>query len=297
MSKITKTAVVSVVGRPNVGKSTLTNKLVGQKVAIVSSKPQTTRTRITGVLSRGETQYVLLDTPGLHKPRSRLGDYMCKVVTDTVSEVDVAVLVVEPIPNIGPAEESLIAQIKQHHMPAILVINKIDTVKKEELLAVIATYAAVHEFDAVVPISARTGEGVEELLTEIDKYAIEGPQLFPEDMVSDQPERQLVAEIIREKMLRLLDREVPHGVAVGIERWNEREDGLVEINAVIYCEKASHKGIIIGKQGQMLKKISTLARQDCEKFMGTRVYLTTWVKVKENWRDSDFLVKNFGYRE
>lgn len=297
MSKITKTAVVSVVGRPNVGKSTLTNKLVGQKVAIVSSKPQTTRTRITGVLSRGETQYVLLDTPGLHKPRSRLGDYMCKVVTDTVSEVDVAVLVVEPIPNIGPAEESLIAQIKQHHMPAILVINKIDTVKKEELLAVIATYAAAHEFDAVVPISARTGEGVEELLTEIDKYAIEGPQLFPEDMVSDQPERQLVAEIIREKMLRLLDREVPHGVAVGIERWNEREDGLVEINAVIYCEKASHKGIIIGKNGQMLKKISSDARKDCERFMGTKVFLQTWVRVKENWRDSDFMISNFGYHK
>ena len=297
MSKITKTAVVSVVGRPNVGKSTLTNKLVGQKVAIVSSKPQTTRTRITGVLSRGETQYVLLDTPGLHKPRSRLGDYMCKVVTDTVSEVDVAVLVVEPIPNIGPAEESLIAQIKQHHMPAILVINKIDTVKKEELLAVIATYAAVHEFDAVVPISARTGEGVEELLTEIDKYAIEGPQLFPEDMVSDQPERQLVAEIIREKMLRLLDREVPHGVAVGIERWNEREDGLVEINAVIYCEKASHKGIIIGKQGAMLKKISTMARQDCERFLGAKIYLQTWVKVKENWRDNPNLIRNFGYHQ
>ena len=297
MSKITKTAVVSVVGRPNVGKSTLTNKLVGQKVAIVSSKPQTTRTRITGVLSRGETQYVLLDTPGLHKPRSRLGDYMCKVVTDTVSEVDVAVLVVEPIPNIGPAEESLIAQIKQHHMPAILVINKIDTVKKEELLAVIATYAAVHEFDAVVPISARTGEGVEELLTEIDKYAIEGPQLFPEDMVSDQPERQLVAEIIREKMLRLLDREVPHGVAVGIERWNEREDGLVEINAVIYCEKASHKGIIIGKQGAMLKKISTMARHDCERFLGAKIYLQTWVKVKENWRDNPNLIRNFGYHQ
>lgn len=297
MSKITKTAVVSVVGRPNVGKSTLTNKLVGQKVAIVSSKPQTTRTRITGVLSRGETQYVLLDTPGLHKPRSRLGDYMCKVVTDTVSEVDVAVLVVEPIPNIGPAEETLIAQIKQHHMPAILVINKIDTVKKEELLAVISTYAAAHEFDAVVPISARTGEGVEELLTEIDKYAIEGPQLFPEDMVSDQPERQLVAEIIREKMLRLLDREVPHGVAVGIERWNEREDGLVEINAVIYCEKASHKGIIIGKQGAMLKKISSLARADMEKFMGTKVYLQTWVKVKENWRDNLNYVRSMGYRD
>lgn len=297
MSKITKTAVVSVVGRPNVGKSTLTNKLVGQKVAIVSSKPQTTRTRITGVLSRGETQYVLLDTPGLHKPRSRLGDYMCKVVTDTVSEVDVAVLVVEPIPNIGPAEESLIAQIKQHHMPAILVINKIDTVKKEELLAVIATYAAVHEFDAVVPISARTGEGVEELLTEIDKYAIEGPQLFPEDMVSDQPERQLVAEIIREKMLRLLDREVPHGVAVGIERWNEREDGLVEINAVIYCEKASHKGIIIGKHGDMLKRISSLARRDIEKFMGAKVYMETWVKVKENWRDNVNFIRARGYDE
>lgn len=297
MSKITKTAVVSVVGRPNVGKSTLTNKLVGQKVAIVSSKPQTTRTRITGVLSRGETQYVLLDTPGLHKPRSRLGDYMCKVVTDTVSEVDVAVLVVEPIPNIGPAEESLIAQIKQHHMPAILVINKIDTVKKEELLAVIATYAAVHEFDAVVPISARTGEGVEELLTEIDKYAIEGPQLFPEDMVSDQPERQLVAEIIREKMLRLLDREVPHGVAVGIERWNEREDGLVEINAVIYCEKASHKGIIIGRGGEMLKRISSAARRDIEKFMGTKVYMETWVKVKENWRDNPNFIRSQGYNE
>ena len=289
MSKITKTAVVSVVGRPNVGKSTLTNKLVGQKVAIVSSKPQTTRTRITGVLSRGETQYVLLDTPGLHKPRSRLGDYMCKVVTDTVSEVDVAVLVVEPIPNIGPAEESLIAQIKQHHMPAILVINKIDTIKKEELLAVIATYAAVHEFDAVVPISARTGEGVEELLTEIDKYAIEGPQLFPEDMVSDQPERQLVAEIIREKMLRLLDRGVPHGVAVGIERWNEREDGLVEINAVIYCEKASHKGIIIGKRGAMLKEI--------ERMLDAKVFLELWVKVKEGWRNNQYQMRNFGYED
>ena len=297
MSKITKTAVVSVVGRPNVGKSTLTNKLVGQKVAIVSSKPQTTRTRITGVLSRGETQYVLLDTPGLHKPRSRLGDYMCKVVTDTVSEVDVAVLVVEPIPNIGPAEETLIAQIKQHHMPAILVINKIDTVKKEELLAVIATYAAAHEFDAVVPISARTGEGVEELLTEIDKYAIEGPQLVPEDMVSDQPERQLVAEIIREKMLRLLDREVPHGVAVGIERWNEREDGLVEINAVIYCEKASHKGIIIGKRGAMLKEIGQQARADIERMLDAKVFLELWVKVKEGWRNNQYQMRNFGYEE
>ena len=295
--KITKTAVVSVVGRPNVGKSTLTNKLVGQKVAIVSSKPQTTRTRITGLLNKNGTQYVFLDTPGLHKPRTQLGDYMCKGVTDTVSEVDAAMLVVEPIANIGPAEESLIAQIKAHHMPAVLVINKIDTVKKEELLNVIATYAAAHEFEAVVPISARTGEGLDDLLGELSKYAIEGPQLFPEDMVSDQPERQLVAEIIREKMLRLLDREVPHGVAVGIERWHEREDGLVEINAVIYCEKASHKGIIIGKQGAMLREIGKQARGDIERMLDAKVYLELWVKVKEGWRNNQYQMRNFGYEE
>ena len=297
MSKITKTAVVSVVGRPNVGKSTMTTKLVGQKVAIVSNKPQTTRTRITGVLTRGDTQYVFLDTPGLHKPRSRLGDYMCKVVTDTVSEVDVAALVVEPIANIGPAEQSLIDQIKQHRMPAILVINKIDTVKKEELLAVIATYAAAHDFDAIIPVSARTGEGLGEFLAEVDKFAIEGPQLFPEDMVSDQPERQLVAEIIREKMLRLLDREVPHGVAVGIERWHEREDGLIEINAVIYCEKNSHKGIIIGKQGAMLKEIGRQARADIERMLDAKVFLELWVKVKEGWRNNQYQMRNFGYEE
>ena len=295
--KITKTAVVSVVGRPNVGKSTLTNKLVGQKVAIVSSKPQTTRTRITGLLNKNGTQYVFLDTPGLHKPRTQLGDYMCKVVTDTVSEVDAAMLVVEPIANIGPAEESLIAQIKAHHMPAVLVINKIDTIKKEELLNVIATYAAAHEFEAVVPISARTGEGLDDMLGELSKYAIEGPQLFPEDMVSDQPERQLVAEIIREKMLRLLDREVPHGVAVGIERWHEREDGLVEINAVIYCEKASHKGIIIGKQGAMLREIGKQARGDIERMLDAKVYLELWVKVKEGWRNNQYQMRNFGYEE
>ena len=297
MNQITKTAVVSVVGRPNVGKSTLTNKLVGQKVAIVSSKPQTTRTRITGILNRDGTQYVFLDTPGLHRPRSRLGDYMCKVVTDTVSEVDAAVLVVEPIANIGPAEESLIAQLKQHRMPAILAINKIDTLKKEELLAVIAVYAQAHDFEAVVPISARTGEGLDELLTEIGRYAIEGPQLFPEDMVSDQPERQLAAEIVREKMLRLLDREVPHGVAVGVERWNEREDGLIEINAVIYCEKASHKGIIIGKQGAMLKEIGRQARVDIERMLDAKVFLELWVTVKEGWRNNQYQMRNFGYEE
>ncbi len=297
MGKVTKTAVISIVGRPNVGKSTITNKLVGQKVAIVSPKPQTTRTRITGVLSRGETQFVLLDTPGLHKPRSRLGDYMCKVVTDTVSEVDAAALVVEPEAHIGPPEESLINQIKQNHMPSVLVINKIDKVKKEELLSVIACYAAAHEFEAVVPVSGRTGEGLDELLSELDKYSLEGPPLFPDDMVSDQPERQLVAEIVREKMLRLLDREVPHGTAVGIERGNERDDGLIEISATIYCEKKSHKGIIIGKQGAMLKEIGKLARLDIERMLDAKVFLELWVKVKEGWRDNQYQMRNFGYED
>lgn len=297
MSNITKTAIISVVGRPNVGKSTLTNKLVGYKVAIVSNKPQTTRTRITGVLTQGDCQFVFLDTPGLHKPRSKLGDFMVKVVTDTVSEVDVAALVVEPKPEIGPAEESLIGQIQAGGIPSILVINKVDTVPREELLAVIAAYAEKHNFDAVIPVSARTGEGTDVLLAELEKFALEGPALFPEDMVSDQPERQIAAEIIREKMLRLLEREVPHGVAVGIERWNEREDGLVEMSATIYCEKASHKGIIIGKNGEMLKKIGKAARLDIEKNLDTRVFLELWVKVKEDWRNNTFQMRNFGYQD
>lgn len=297
MSNITKAAIISVVGRPNVGKSTLVNKLVGYKVAIVSSKPQTTRTRITGVLTKGDCQFVFLDTPGLHKPRSRLGDFMVKVVTDTVAEVDVAALVVEPKAEIGPAEESLIRQIEENGVPAILVINKVDTVPHEKLLAVIAAYAGRHDFHAVLPVSARTGEGCDILLAELKKFALEGPALFPEDMVSDQPERQIAAEIIREKMLRLLDREVPHGVAVGIERWNERENGLIEINATIYCEKASHKGIIIGKNGEMLKKIGKAARLDIERNLDTHIFLELWVKVKEDWRNNTFQMRNFGYQD
>jgi GTP-binding protein Era len=297
MSNITKTAVVSVVGRPNVGKSTLTNKLVGYKVAIVSNKPQTTRTRITGVLSEDDCQFVFLDTPGLHKPRSPLGEFMVKVVTDTVAEVDVAVLVVEPRPEVGAAEESLIEQIKKGGIPSVLVINKVDTVPHEALLAVIAAYAEKHDFDAVIPVSARTGEGCRTLLTELKKFALEGPALFPEDMVSDQPERAIAAEIIREKMLRLLDREVPHGVAVGIDRWNQREDGLIEVSATIYCEKPSHKGIIIGKGGEMLKKIGKTARLDIEHNLNTRVFLELWVKVKEDWRNNPAQVKNFGYQD
>lgn len=293
--EIKKSAMVSVVGRPNVGKSTLTNRLVGTKVAIVSAKPQTTRTRITGVLNREGCQYVFLDTPGLHKPRSRLGDYMVKVVAETVSEVDAAALVVEPVADVGPAEESLIRQIKDAGMPSVLVINKIDSVPKESLLAVIARYAQAHDFNAIVPVSARTGEGTDELLAELEKFALEGPQLFPEDMVSDQPERQLAAEIIREKLLILLDREVPHGVAVGIERMEERDDGLVSIHATIYCEKNSHKGIIIGKNGEMLKQVGQLARKDIERMLGTKVYLDLWVKVKEGWRNNQYQMRNFGY--
>lgn len=295
--EITKTAIVSMVGRPNVGKSTLTNKLVGRKVAIVSNKPQTTRTRITGLLNKDGCQYVFLDTPGLHKPRSRLGDYMVKVVEDTVSEVDVAALIVEPVANVGAPEEKLIEQIKAANIPAVLVINKIDTVKHEDLLAVIAAYSERHDFAAVVPVSARTGKNLDELLDEFGQFALEGPQLFPEDMVSDQPEKQMAAEVIREKMLLLLDREVPHGVAVGIEQMQRRENGTVALYATIYCEKASHKGIIIGKGGAMLKKIGELARRDLERDWNTKVYLDLWIKVKEDWRNNQYQMRNFGYQD
>ena len=293
---MTKTAMIAILGRPNVGKSTLTNALVGEKIAIVSHKPQTTRNRICGIFSRDETQFVVMDTPGFHKPRTKLGDYMVGVVEESVADVDAAFLLVEPIANIGQQEEALLAQMKAARVPAVLVINKIDTVEKEELLSVIACYSKAHDFAAVVPISAKTGEGVEALIDEAEKFARPGPHLFPEDSVTDQPERQLVAEIIREKLLWCLDREVPHGTAVEITRFSERDDGIIDLDATIYCEKASHKGIIIGKHGDMLKKISTMARTDCERFMGTKVYLQTWVKVKENWRDSDFLIRNFGYQ-
>ncbi len=294
---VTKSAIISIVGKPNVGKSTLLNQLVGAKVAIVSKKPQTTRTRITGVLTKDDCQFVFLDTPGLHKPRSRLGDYMVKVVNDTVTDVDIAALVVDPVPRIGPAEQELIARMKQYHMPSVLIINKIDTVKNEDLLAVIAAYSQEHEWDAVVPLSAKTGENCDILFEEFSRFAIEGPQLFPDDMLCDQPERQLVAEIVREKMLGLLDREVPHGTAVAVERMRERDDGLIEINATIYCEKKSHKGIIIGKSGSMLKKIGAQARADIEELLGTRVFLELWVKVKEDWRNNQYQMRNFGYED
>ena len=292
----TKTAMITICGRPNVGKSTLTNFLVGEKIAIVSNKPQTTRNRICGIVTREDIQYVFVDTPGYHRSRTKLGDYMVNVARESIADVDATILVVEPIASIGQQEQDLIAKIKASRSPAILAINKIDTMEKEELLAVIAAYSEAG-FDAIIPISAKTGDGVELLLKTCAKYAQESPFLFPDDMTTDQPERQVMAEIIREKLLWTLDKEIPHGTAVEITKFSERDSGIIDIDATIYCEKASHKGIIIGKQGAMLKKISTMARNDCEKFMGTKVYLTTWVKVKENWRDSDFLVRNFGYSE
>ncbi len=295
---ITKTAMITVCGRPNVGKSSLTNALVGEKIAIVSNKPQTTRNRIYGVVNSGDTQLVLLDTPGFHKAKNRLGDYMVKVTRDSIADVDAVLLMVEPVPHVGIPEAELIEKIAQSGSPAILCINKIDTIEnKEELLAVIAAYSAAHEFDAIVPISAHTHDGLDELLMELKKYAQEGPQLFPDDMTTDQPDRQVVGEIVREKMLRNLDKEIPHGTAVEITRFIERDDEVIEVDATIYCEKGSHKGIIIGKQGAMLKKISSEARQDIERFMGTKVYLQTWVKVKENWRDNLNYIHSFGYKD
>ena len=293
----TKTAMITIAGRPNVGKSTLTNYLVGEKIAIVSNKPQTTRNRICGIVTREDTQFVFVDTPGYHRARTKLGDYMVNTVRESIADVDATILVVEPIASVGNQESDLIEKIKASKCPAILAINKIDTVEKENLLEVIATYSQTGIFDAIIPISAKTGDGVEELLKVCRKYAQESPFLFDEDLTTDQPERQVMAEIIREKILWNLDKEIPHGTAVEITRFSERDSGVIDLDATIYCEKASHKGIIIGKQGAMLKKISTQARYDCEKFMGTKVYLTTWVKVKENWRDSDFLVRNFGYND
>ena len=293
----TKTAIITIAGRPNVGKSTLTNYLVGEKIAIVSNKPQTTRNRICGIVTRDHLQYVFVDTPGYHKARTKLGDYMVNTVRESIADVDATILVVEPIASVGTQEEVLIEKLKAIRCPAILAINKIDTVEKDKLLEVIDVYSRTGAFDAIIPISAKTGDGVEDLLAECEKYAVEGPFLFPDDVTTDQPERQVMAEIIREKLLWCLDKEIPHGTAVEITKFTERDNGIIDIDATIYCEKASHKGIIIGKQGAMLKKISSMARTDCEKFMGTKVYLTTWVKVKENWRDSDFLVRNFGYSE
>jgi GTP-binding protein Era len=294
---MTKSAMITICGRPNVGKSTLTNALVGEKIAIVSNKPQTTRNRITAIVNRGETQFVLMDTPGFHKPKTRLGDYMVNVVKESVADVDCVLLLVEPVPSPGPQELALIERLTQTKAPALLVINKIDTVDRAKLLEVMAVYNQLYKFDAILPISAKTGDGVDELMNELEKYAEEGPHFFPDDMITDQPERQICAELVREKLLRCLDKEIPHGTAVEVTRFSERDNGIIDLEVTIYCEKESHKGIIIGKKGAVLKKIGELARADIEEFMGTKVYLQTWVKVKENWRDSMAQLRNFGFTD
>ena len=292
---MTKSAMITLCGRPNVGKSTLANTLAGEKIAIVSDKPQTTRNRICAITTRGETQYVFLDTPGFHKPRNRLGDYMVNLVKESVADVDCVLLLVEPEAAVGPQEEAILERLRQTRVPTLLLINKIDTVEKPRLLEVMALYAAAFDFAAILPLSAKTGEGVDELFAELEKYAEQGPHLFPEDAVTDQPERQICAELLREKLLLCLDKEVPHGAAVELTRFSERDSGVIDVEATIFCEKESHKGIIIGKKGAMLKKIGELARADMETFMGTKVYLQTWVKVKENWRDSVSQLRNLGF--
>ena len=292
-----KSAFIAIVGRPNVGKSSILNKMLGQKIAIVSSKPQTTRTRIMGVLTEEETQLVFIDTPGIHKPRTELGKYMVKSVNESVSGVDACLLVTEACKDITDTELKLIEKFKAMDVPAILAINKIDTVKeKSDLMLQIARYSEKYDFEAVVPVSAQNNSGIDDLKGELKKLAQEGGHLFDEDTLTDQPERVLAAEMIREKMLRLLDKEIPHGTAVVVERMRTREDkDIIDMDATIYCERDSHKGIIIGKQGAMLKKIGSYARQDMEGFFNCKVNLTMWVKVKEDWRNREGLLRSFGF--
>ncbi len=293
---MTRTAFIAIVGRPNVGKSTLLNAILGEKVAIVSKKPQTTRNRITGIHTVGDDQFVFLDTPGVHRPRTKLGDYMVKAAGDTLGEADAAILVIEPRDEVGDIEATIIDKLRASSIPAILAVNKIDATSREHIARTIASYAAAYDFDAVVPMCAKNGKGVDILLEECKQYLGESDFFFPSDALTDQPERQIAAEIIREKLLRVLEEEIPHGTAVMIEEFRE-EERMLTVRAEIYCEKASHKGIIIGKHGATLRTVGTYAREDLEKFFGIKVFLDLWVKVKENWRDSDVAVRNFGYRE
>lgn len=297
MNKKDKSAFVTIIGRPNVGKSSLLNRILGQKIAIVSSKPQTTRTRITGILTLDEYQFVFFDTPGMHKPRTQLGDYMIRSINESMSGGDVCVLVVEAKEKPGKTELLLIDKLKKSNTPCILAINKIDMLKeKEELLSSILDYSSLYDFDAVVPICATEGKGVSDLIDELKKHCVEGGHFFDEDALTDQPEKVIVSEIIREKILRLCDKEIPHSVAVVVEKMKQREDkDIIDIDATVFCEKDSHKGILIGKQGNMLKKISTFSRQDIERFFDCKVNLQVWVKVKEDWRNRRALLSNFGY--
>lgn len=293
-----KSAFIAIVGRPNVGKSSILNRILGQKIAIVSSKPQTTRNRITGVLTEGDYQLVFFDTPGMHKPKNSLGKYMVRSVNESVGGVDCCMLVVEAGREAGQTELDLIEKFKMMNMPAILAINKIDMLKeKDSLMKQILDYSKLYDFEAVVPVSAQDGSGMTELLDELKNQATDGGHFFDEDTLTDQPERVIVAEIIREKILRLCDKEIPHGTAVVIEKMKTRDNGILDIDATIFCERDSHKRIIIGKNGSMLKKISTYARQDIEKFFDCKVFLQTWIKVKEDWRNRAQILQNFGYDE
>ena len=296
MKETFRSGFVSIIGRPNVGKSTLMNKLIGEKIAIMSNKPQTTRNRIQTVLTTDTFQAVFIDTPGIHTPKNKLGEFMVKSAITTLNEVDVVFYLVEADPFIGKIDEEIIERLKHIDTPVFLCINKIDSVTKEIVLETIEAYRKVYDFKEIIPISAYEGLNLEAILKTMPQYLPEGPQFFPSDMLTDQPERQIVAEIIREKALHLLDKEIPHGIAVEIEAMKKREEGhIVDIEATIVCERESHKRIIIGKQGQMIKAIGTKARYDMERLLGSKIYLNLWVKIKKNWRDSDFLIKNFGY--
>lgn len=292
----TRTAFISIVGCPNVGKSSLLNRMLGQKVAIVSSKPQTTRTRIMGVLTQDKVQLVFTDTPGFHRPHNKLGEKMVKAVGDSITDVDACLFVVEPQGELRPAEQELLRRFQAEKLPVILAINKIDTLPRRELLMErILQFSPLYDFTAVVPVSAMKGDGVDELLGELKKLSVPSMHFFPDDTLTDQPERVLAAEIIREKLLRLLDQEIPHGIAVSVEKMRERENSdLMDVEATIFCERESHKGIIIGKKGAMLKRVSTYAREDMERFFGCRINLQCWVKVKEDWRNREGLIHNFG---
>lgn len=289
-----KSGFVAIIGRPNAGKSTLLNAFTGEKIAVISDKPQTTRNNILGIVNTKDAQVVFMDTPGIHRPKNKLGEYMVKEAKNSVKGVDGVILVVSANDNIS-VNDDIIENIKNENSPVILVINKTDTCEKESILPLIASYSQKMKFEAIIPISALKGDGVDLVFNEILSRLEEGPMYFPDDMVTDQPEKQIVAEIVREKALWCLDKEVPHGIAVEITEFKERHDGSVYVGVTINCEKKSHKGIIIGKNGSMLKRIGQKARIDCEKFLGTKVFLEIWVKIKEDWRNSDFLIKNFGF--
>lgn len=296
MAKKFKSGFVTLIGRPNVGKSTLMNMLIGEKISIISSKPQTTRNKIQTILTTDNAQVVFIDTPGLHTAKSKLGEYMVKSAETTMNDVDLVLYLIEPFEKIKDSDKAILDRLKNVTTPVFLVINKIDTINKEELFKVISSYKEVYDFKEIIPISALKQQNKEDLLKHIEKYLPEGPKYFPEDMITDQPEKQIVSEIISEKALYLLQEEIPHGIAVEVTSMKKRkEKDIYDIDATIYCERDSHKGIIIGKQGSMLKKIGTNARKDIQRFLGASINLQLWIKVKKGWRDNDFLLKNFGY--